>query len=478
MLFLTTLIADTPANCVQDLFLGTWSVHISSEIYKPKGEQVKCPEKFNTSEEFTFTLLERGVAISSQGAVRSGRWSPDANQGFEVRFGGRVFFFFSDYDAQNVSYCRRTSVGYVHDEGLLNQKFRCAYANNTKPTVTETKPLLSAYEDPEGHKLWVGSPLPKDFSLRNINGKSYLPRVFNQQQCGSCYAAASTQAMMSRVMVASNLSSPLGQTEFLSVQHVVDCSIYSQACDGGFGEQVSKFSEDFGVLIDADYSPYTAEVGECKPKNPSGKRYHFTGQNYLGGYFGADNTVESMQWELYRYGAFPVSVYVDTQKDQDGKDFSDFRQCKRRTTFPGVKPVVPNYPELTPQQIIDKDGRHYYLKKSNHLVLLTGWGSDEDGDYWEIMNSWGNEWCDHGFIRIDRGTNAYNVESAPIVFYWAGENVEKPVEKGGLRLSNGWFDTLVALCVIFGVAVIGLGVALVFLLKNKKQYQQVSSMDV
>ncbi|CAL6041303.1 Dipeptidyl-peptidase_I [Hexamita inflata] len=473
MIIFILLQADTPANCVQDMFLGTWQVHISSEIFKPKNDQVTCPEKFNTSEKFEFTLLERGVAISSQGNVRSGRWSPDANQGFEVRFGGRVFFFFSDYDEKNVSFCRRTRVGYIHDDGLLNQKFRCAYANNTKPTVSEMKPLLSAYEDPEGHNLWVGSPLPKNFTLRNVNGKSYLPKVFNQENCGSCYAAASTQAMMSRVMVASNLSSPLGQTEFLSVQHIVDCSIYSQGCHGGFGEQVSKFSEDFGILTVDDYSPYMSAKGECNPKNQNGKRYHFTGQNYLGGYFGADNTVESMQWELYRYGAFPVSVYVDSQKHENGTSFSDFRSCKRTTAFAGAKPVIPNFAELTPQQIIDRDGRHYYIKKttSNHLVLLTGWGSDDEGDYWEIMNSWGDGWCDNGFIRVQRGTNSYNVESAPIVFYWAGENAESPAENKGLYLSHGVFNTLISFCVIFGVAVIGLGVVLIFMLKGKKAYQ-------
>lgn len=73
---------------------------------------------------------------------------------------------------------------------------------------------------------------------------------------------------------------------------------------------MAKFSEDFGVLLESDYGPYVAKDQTCMKK--SGTRYHFTGYQYLGGYFGADDTVDSMMWELYRYGPFPVSVYVDT----------------------------------------------------------------------------------------------------------------------------------------------------------------------
>lgn len=159
--------------------------------------------------------------------------------------------------------------------------------------------------------------------------------------------------------------------------------------------------------------------------------------------------------------------------DENNKSFSDFRECKRTSSFSGVKPVVPEFPELSDQQIIDHDGRHYYLKKSNHLVLLTGFGTDDQGDYWEIMNSWGEDWCEKGFIKVRRDTNEYNVESAPIVFYWAGENVSVPEADTSVSISEGLYITFITLLVLFGAAVVGLGVWICILIKRKKDFVQI-----
>jgi len=43
----------------------------------------------------------------------------------------------------------------------------------------------------------------------------------------------------------------------------------------------------------------------------------------------------------------------------------------------------------------------------NHAVLAVGYGNDADSglDYWLIKNSWGTEWGDKGFFKIERGVN-------------------------------------------------------------------------
>ena len=39
----------------------------------------------------------------------------------------------------------------------------------------------------------------------------------------------------------------------------------------------------------------------------------------------------------------------------------------------------------------------------NHVVVLVGYGTDENGiDYWIIRNSWTTNWGENGFMRLKR----------------------------------------------------------------------------
>merc|ERR1712137_938853 len=41
----------------------------------------------------------------------------------------------------------------------------------------------------------------------------------------------------------------------------------------------------------------------------------------------------------------------------------------------------------------------------NHAVLAVGYGWEHGLEYWIVINSWGADWGDEGYFKIERGVN-------------------------------------------------------------------------
>lgn len=96
-----------------------------------------------------------------------------------------------------------------------------------------------------------------------------------------------------------------------SPQDIVECSPYSQGCDGGFPYLIAgKYTEDYG-MVDENCNPYKGDNEECST-DFSCRRYYGTNYKYVGGFYGACNE-PLMRLSLAKNG--PISVAFEVYND-------------------------------------------------------------------------------------------------------------------------------------------------------------------
>merc|ERR1719265_1182051 len=64
-------------------------------------------------------------------------------------------------------------------------------------------------------------------------------------------------------------------------------------------------------------------------------------------------------------------------------------------------------------------------EKVNHAIIVVGYGVPATGimkdvKFWRIKNSWGPEWGERGYMRVERGTNVCGLSS---IGYFAAQGV-------------------------------------------------------
>jgi len=50
----------------------------------------------------------------------------------------------------------------------------------------------------------------------------------------------------------------------------------------------------------------------------------------------------------------------------------------------------------------------------DHSVVIVGYGSQNGLDYWRILNSWGTDWGENGYMKLVRGKNACGIANSVI----------------------------------------------------------------
>jgi len=245
----------------------------------------------------------------------------------------------------------KSSFGVTKFMDLSQDEFRATFLlkNFTKKQDIDKSVKFTAPKAPAAY------PASYDWGSKGV-----VTAVYNQEQCGSCWAFSTTENIESMWALAGN---PLPN---LSMQQIVDCDTFDSGCNGGNPPTAYQYVIDAGGLDSYASYPYTAVQGTCKfnPGNVVAKIANWQ-------WITQDDDEAAMQSFTYTTG--PPSICVDATIWQ---------------YYTGG--VIP--PASGCGTALD------------HCVQLTGWQQMDGLNVWNVRNSWGADWGPNGgYIYLEMG---------------------------------------------------------------------------
>jgi len=230
-----------------------------------------------------------------------------------------------------------------------------------------SRPLLDVPAYIRRTRVNVRNDLDDEFDWRDQGAVTY---VKDQGQCGSCWAFSAVCAMEGAYFLEH------GELLSFSEEQIVDCDDDDHGCDGGWPTSAMSYVQECGGLELEDDYPYTAPpAGYCQ-FDPSLARMQVADIETFPG-----QDVDQMMNALQQYG--PLSIGLDASK-------FDY--------YSGG--------------IMNGDGCD--VGSPDHAVAVVGWGEEDGTPYWIVKNSWGSDWGEGGYVRIERGNDACGVEDYPM----------------------------------------------------------------
>jgi C1A family cysteine protease len=226
----------------------------------------------------------------------------------------------------------------------------------------------------------AGDTLQLDW--RNVNGKSYVTPIRDQNTCGSCYAFAAVSVMESALLI----SYPDKFNMSLNISENSAMANTNYGCNGGYSNVVMDAAADKNVTTEAIW-PYRSTY--YNGSAPATYANYANNSDYFAQPAGKTLfSIRNSSTDLKNFiDIQPTVIYI----------YADTNFSYYRGGYFNSSACNPNWYSI------------------NHAVVAVGY--DMINKHWLIRNSWGTIWGERGYIRMamwDDGSGLCNM------YYWTG----------------------------------------------------------
>jgi len=231
------------------------------------------------------------------------------------------------------------------------------------PLGTVTTPMPPAQGQVD---IYAARPLPSAFDWREVIDP---PPIRSQGACNSCWAHAAIAPAEFAILIRDGVMLDLSEQWLISCSQAGSCQLggwHEWAFDLFLPDGATDLCGQSGLVLESD-APYLASDGACDCPYP--RPYFMDGW----GRIPAD--VAAIKWHIYHYGPVATGVHA-------GAAFQAYRG--------GVFNACAQEP-------------------INHAVVLVGWDDTQgSAGVWIVRNSWGDDWGEAGYMRIEYGCSQIN----------------------------------------------------------------------
>jgi len=238
---------------------------------------------------------------------------------------------------------------------------------------------IPAHETVPGHELIVNNTndIPTFWDWRYVKvgnptwDGSCVSAVYNQGQCGSCWAFSATEEIESMFCLQGHSG---GVADHFSMQQIVSCDTSCYGCNGGWTYLAYEYVISAGGIDSYASYPYSCQTGTCQ-FNPSNVQARLSSWSYVG-----QNNEATMLQFITSTG--PLSICVDAETWQYYQGGVVLGSACGTSV--------------------------------DHCVQITGYSANVQGyKAWIVRNSWGTSWGYSGYLYVQYGVNACCIASTP-----------------------------------------------------------------